>query len=120
MTNWYRNLGFRWKLTLPMILLVVLFIYIGLYAIRSSQTLAGHAEVISRVNLPEIELMLQADRDLYQALSAERALLAGQWTEAEWRGLEEEHAENIDQTRDRLMQSFAISDTATAAEKEEF
>lgn len=120
MTNWYQNLGFRWKLTLPLILLVVLFIYVGLYAVRSSQTLASHAEVVAGTNLPEIELLLQADRDLYQALSAERALLTGQWTDEEWKGLEREHAENVEQSRDRVMQSFALSDTATATEREEF
>lgn len=120
MISWYQNLGFRWKLTLPMILLVVLFIYTAIYSIRSSGTLAENAETIAKVNFPEIELLMQADRDLYQALTAERALLSGRWTEPEWRALVIEHTENIEQAHDRMLESFGLSNTSTEAEKQEF
>lgn len=120
MTNWYRNLGFRWKLTLPMILLVILFLYTAIYSIRSSNTLAENAETIAKVNFPEIELLMQADRDLYQALTAERALLSGNWSEQERRALVTEHEENIQQAHDRTLKSFALSNTATDAERQEF
>src|SRR5690606_23203444 len=120
MISWYQNVGFRWKLTLPMILSVVLFIYTAIYSIRSSGTLAENAETIAKVNFPEIELLMQADRDLYQALTAERALLSGRWTEPEWRALVIEHTENIEQAHDRMLESFGLSNTSTEAEKQEF
>lgn len=120
MISWYQNLGFRWKLTLPMILVVVLFIYTAIFSLRSSGTLADNAETIAKVNFPEIELLMQADRDLYQALTAERALLSGSWTEPEWSALANEHTENIEQAHDRMLESFELSNTATEAEKQEF
>lgn len=120
MINWYQNLGFRWKLTLPMILLVMLFLYTAIYSLRSTGTLAENAETIAKVNFPEIELLMQSDRDLYQALTAERALLSGRWSEPEWRALVIEHTENIEQAHDRMLRSFDLSNTSTEAEKQEF
>lgn len=120
MIRWYSDLGFRWKLTIPMALLVLLFLYTALYSVRSSNTLAGNAEIIAKVNFPEVELLMQSDRDLYQALTAERALLSGNWSSQERQQLMLEHQENLQQAHDRALQSFALSNTATEAEKQEF
>ena len=75
MFGWYEGLSLRWKLRLPLLLLVGLVLYMGLHAISTSKILGGNAVTIAKVNLPEIQLLIQADRDLYQALLAERALL---------------------------------------------
>ena len=120
MTNWYQNLSFRWKLTIPLILLVVVFLYMGTYSLKTSHRLAEDAETLAKTNLPEIQLLLQADRDLYQALTAERALFLGTLSQAERGQLLQEHSENIQQSHDRVLQSFALSNSATDAEKNEF
>lgn len=120
MTAWYQNISFRWKLGIPLMLLVLLFLYMGIFAVRSSNTLATNAETLAKINLPEIQLLLQADRDLYQALTAERALFAGQNSARERQLLIAEHAENIQQTHDRILEYFALSNTATDQEKREF
>lgn len=120
MTAWYQNIGFRWKLGIPLLLLAVLFLYVGIFAVRASHTLADNAEDLAKVNLPEIQLLMQADRDLYQALTAERALFVGNLSPQERQALVVEHAENIQQTQDRILQSFALSKTSTEQEKREF
>lgn len=120
MTVWYRNLSFRWKLSLPLMILVILVLYMGFYSIRTTNILADESELVAKINLPEIELLLQADRDLYQALTAERALFVGHLAVQERKILIAEHAENIQQTHDRIVQSLSISNTATESEKRDF
>lgn len=120
MTSWYQNISFRWKLSIPLMLMVILFLYVGMFSVRSSNQLAKNAEVLAKINLPEIQLLMQADRDLYQALTAERAIFVGKLTAQERRALVAEQAENIQQTHDRILQSFELSNTSTEQEKREF
>lgn len=117
---WYAQLSFRWKLGIPLILLVLLFLYVGVYSIRSSGLLADDAKVIAKVNLPEIQLLIQADRDMYQALTAERALLSPNLTAQQIATFLKEHKENLTQAHDRAIKSIETSNTSTAAEKEEY
>jgi methyl-accepting chemotaxis protein len=116
--NWYQELGFRWKLTLPLVLLAVLVLIVGLYAVSSSKKLGGYANTIAKTNLQEIQLMIQADRDLYQSLVAERSLVYG--SSSDTNALVKEQNENALQARDRILQSLDISDTATNQEKENY
>jgi methyl-accepting chemotaxis protein len=117
---WYANSSFRWKLGIPLVLLVLLFLYVGLYSVRSSSLLAGNAKTIAKVNLPEIQLLIQADRDLYQALTAERALLSPNLSAQQVATYLKEHKDNLQQAHDRALKSIETSDTATQAEREEY
>ena len=116
--KWYQALGFRWKLTLPLIVLVILVATVGLYAISSSKKLGGYANTIAKTNLQEIQLMIQADRDLYQSLVAERTLVYD--TNSDTSALIKEHQDNALQARDRVVESLAISDTSTVKEKDHY
>lgn len=118
MLSWYEGLSLRWKLRLPLLLLVILVLYMGLHAISTSKELGNNAISIAKVNLPEIQLLIQADRDLYQSLTAERALL--QVDSSQHAALFTEQADNAKQAYDRVYQSLDISTTATPAEREEF
>lgn len=117
---WYANLSFRWKLGIPLTLLVLLFLYVGLYSVRSSNLLADSAKAIAKVNLPEIQLLIQADRDMYQALTAERALLAPNISEQQIATFRKEHKDNLQQAHDRALKSIETSDTGTDAEKQQY
>lgn len=118
MLSWYEGLSLRWKLRLPLLLLVILVLYMGLHAISTSKTLGNNAISIAKVNLPEIQLLIQADRDLYQSLTAERALL--QVESSQHATLFTEQADNAKQAQDRVYQSLDISTSSTPAEREEF
>jgi methyl-accepting chemotaxis protein len=118
MFGWYQGLSLRWKLMFPLLLLVALVLYMGLYAISTSKILGGNATTIAKVNLPEIQLLIQADRDLYQSMVAERALL--QLDSSAHQNLFTEQSENAKQAQDRVYQSLDISNTSTPAEREEF
>ncbi|HTF98805.1 MAG TPA: methyl-accepting chemotaxis protein [Cellvibrio sp.] len=118
MLSWYEGLNLRWKLRLPLLLLVILVLYMGLHAITTSKLLGGNAAAIAKVNLPEIQLLIQADRDLYQALTAERALL--QVASNQHASLIAEQADNARQAQERVYQSLDLSNTATSNERDEF
>ena len=120
MLRWYNNMGFRWKLTIPLVVLVGLFLYSSIYSILTAKQLAKNADTIAEVNLQELQLILQADRDLYQALTAERTVYVSAVSGATPAALIAEHKENANQARDRFLQSLALSNTSTAAEKAEF
>ena len=117
MLSWYKDLGFRWKLTYPLILLTLLVCVMGGYAINSSGLLSANAKTIAKVNLPEMELLLQADRDLYQALVAERSMIE---LPQEKQSLLAEHAENAKQAYDRVVESMNISNSSVQSERDEF
>lgn len=117
---WYANLSFRWKLGIPLILLVLLFLYMGIYSVYSSGLLAKDAKRIAKISLPEIQLLIQADRDMYQALTAERALLSPNLTSQQAATFLKEHADNLKQAHDRTIKSIETSDTSTQAEKETY
>ncbi len=117
MFAWYQGLNFRWKIRLPLLLLVALMVYMGIYSMNISHRLGENAVTIAKVNLPEIELMIQADRDLYQALVAERALFQSDLSADD---LIKEQRDNAQQTFDRINKSLDLSNTSTAAERDEF
>ncbi len=117
---WYANLSFRWKLSIPLAFLVLLFLYVGGYSVHSSGILAKDAKTIAKVSLPEIQLLIQADRDMYQALTAERALLSSNLTQQQIATFLKEHSDNLKQARDRTIKSIETSETSTKAEQEEY
>ncbi|OZY85906.1 methyl-accepting chemotaxis protein [Cellvibrio mixtus] len=118
MFGWYQKLNLRWKIRLPLLLLVIVVLYMGYYSTTTSRMLGANAITIAKVNLPEIELLIQADRDLYQALVAERALL--QLDNASTSKLVAEQSDNAQQAYDRIYKSLELSNTATSVERDEF
>src|SRR5690606_29406161 len=113
-------ISFRWKLGIPLMVLVVMVLYMGLYSLQSNKMIAANAETIAKVNVSEIQLLLQADRDLYQALAAERSLFVAGLDERKIREIGAEHKENIQQGQARILESLALSNTSTEEEKARF
>lgn len=120
MLSWYNNISFRWKLMLPLSLLLIIFIAVSIYAVRAAKQMGNYSNTIGTVNLPEIQLLMQADRDLYQALTAERAMLLADPGSSEMDALYRDHQDNAQQTYDRAIQSLDLSEIATREERETF
>ena len=116
--GWYQQLGFRWKLTFPLVVLVLLVLVVGFYAISNSQKLGNYAQTIARVNLQEIQLMIQADRDLYQSVMAERSLIYQAVSDVD--ALVKEHDENAGQALDRINKALDLSSQPTEKEREQY
>lgn len=97
----FRNMSFRWKLTLPLALLAALFCTLGVVATVAVSDLSSRLSLFSSQLLPQATNLLEADRDLYQALIAERAFVQGAEPE-EFSALAAEHADNLQQAIDRV------------------
>ncbi|WXL27673.1 methyl-accepting chemotaxis protein [Ectopseudomonas mendocina] len=109
----FSDLSFRWKIALPIMLLAVLFIAMGLVAMHGINQVAGSSTTLTKRYLPGISLLLNADRDLYQAFLAERSLLlvkGGERTKI----LSAEHAENLAQVSERIHKFAAMQPSAEA------
>ncbi len=97
----FADLGFRWKIALPIMLLAALLVAMGTLGVRGITQVAESSTTLTNRHLPAISLLLNADRDLYQAFVAERSLLdegAGEHVAA----LKKAHAENLQQAYDRV------------------
>ena len=75
MLRTFADLGFRWKIALPILLLAALLVAMGVLGIRGITQVAESTTTLTNRHLPGISLLLNADRDLYQAFVAERSLL---------------------------------------------
>ena len=77
MLQWFANLSFRRKIALPILLLAVLLLLVGALGVHGIAQLNESNQRLGKRFLPGIALLLNADRDLYQAFVAERSLLEG-------------------------------------------
>ena len=101
MLRLFADLGFRWKIALPILLLAGLLVLIGSLGVQGIGQVADSSTRLTNRYLPAISLLLNADRDLYQSFVAERSLLdeaAGEFAQS----LRDSHAENLQQAYERV------------------
>nr|BFE90703.1 hypothetical protein GCM10020185_12390 [Pseudomonas brassicacearum subsp. brassicacearum] len=70
--------AFAGKITLPIGFLALLLVLMGWSGMRGIGQVTESSTQLTKRYLPAISLLLNADRDLYQAFVAERSLLGGQ------------------------------------------
>lgn len=104
--NW-SDLGLTWKILLPILGSGILLVLLSWQQISTLNTMASAYGHINTQYIPAISLILNADRDLYQAKLSERSLSLGMQDPQ----LIKDHTENIQQVRDRIGQvrSLGIS-----------
>ena len=107
MPRFFTDLGFRWKITLPVAALALLLVLMGVFGMRGIERVADSSEVLAERHLPAIALLLNADRDLYQAFVAERSLLDSD-ADGYVQALKASHAENLKQAYDRVQKYAAM------------
>ncbi|MDH4582104.1 methyl-accepting chemotaxis protein [Pseudomonas sp. BN415] len=111
----FADLGFRWKVALPILVLALLMVLVGGLGVQGITQVADSSKQLTNRYLPAISLLLNADRDLYQAFIAERSLLdeaAGEHVQA----LKADHAENLQQAYDRV-HKYAAMDASVEAQQ---
>lgn len=94
--------GLRTKIALPFAITAIALVIIGLFSVRTAQNLVADTDNIADRFLPAVSEVLNGDRDLYQALVAQMALIesasAGEPTNA----LAGDFDENVQQAKDRM------------------
>ncbi|QCF24638.1 methyl-accepting chemotaxis protein [Hydrocarboniclastica marina] len=110
--HWFSNLSFRQKLLLPLGTVILVTLVVSWLNVSSISAMNTSAHRMTKVFLPAVELVLEADRDLHQALIAERALLESQPGTEEFRKYEASRRENIGQVEKRMAQVDGLADMA--------
>ncbi len=110
---WFNNLSFRWKLIIPVSILTLLMLINSIMVMNIINSLGNSIDKLADEQLPEIDSLLQADRDLYQALVAERSMIFVDSESDNYAKLKQSHAENIKQAQDRMNQFFKTTKTAS-------
>ncbi|MGY4532472.1 methyl-accepting chemotaxis protein [Pseudomonas sp. TE3786] len=113
MLRLFADLGFRWKIALPILVLAVLLVLMGVLGVRGITQVADSSSKLTNRYLPAISLLLNADRDLYQAFVAERSML-DEGASSHMDGLKSSHTENLQQAYDRV-HKYAAMDPGTEA-----
>jgi len=103
---WFLNLSFRWKLTIPVSLLAFLLLFNAMLVMQMIDDLSASVGKLADEQLPEIDYLLQADRDLYQALVAERSMIFVDTKSEDYKTLLSMHSENIEQAHTRMGKFF--------------
>jgi len=94
----WSNLSLSKKLMLPIAGVGALLILLSVMQITTMDELSSDFAHINQQYIPSIELVLNADRDLYQAQIAERSIALGIGNDA----FAKMHGENLDQVQSRV------------------
>lgn len=107
--QWLNNLAFRWKLLIPIALISGVMGLQALYALSVISSMGGKSMTLSHDILPSVDHLVEADRDLYQCLVAERSILFVDPEAPGFADLVEEHRSNIAQALERINKFEKIS-----------
>lgn len=105
----FKNLSVRWKVSLPMVIVILLMVTMVGVGLGNISSLSDKVKVISHNYLPSIDYVIQADRDLYQALVAERSMIFVDAKSEHFSELKKFHQENIEQAKERVEKFAALT-----------
>ncbi len=109
MKAWILNLKVKQKLLFSFGLLVLFLITVSGIGLVIMSDINKNVESLSKVDLPAIDLLLQIDRDLQQALVAQRTFMFTETGSEKSQQLKKEFNENIEQAKDRWNQFKAVN-----------
>ncbi len=119
--SWFNNLKFKWKLLLPISILAIVLAVLAVIGLNQISNLSNDTFKLGDTYIPSLNYLLQADRDLQQALVAERSLIAATNGTSLYKELLKDHADNVDQAEKRAGKFFdTIQSESLRARKDEF
>lgn len=109
-----QNMPLRWKIGLPLTTVAGMLVLTGIFGINSVNQAVEASDKATHRYLPAVSLLLNADRDLYQAFVAERSLLDSDNGLQAPQALQQAHVENAQQAYDRVQQYKNLNPSAEA------
>lgn len=107
--NWFNNLSFQNKLIFPSVFLAIVIGATSFIGVQNLEALSNDTNVIAEEYLPGQNFLIQADRDLYQALVAERSMIFLNVGTPAYEAALGNHDENIQQAFDRVNKFGALT-----------
>lgn len=101
MKSLLKNMGVKQKLLLTFTLLIFFLLAVGGIGILNISSINDRTTKIGEVILPATDLLLQIDRDLQQALVAERTMIFSDVSSLQFQDLKKDFDENIGQAKER-------------------
>jgi methyl-accepting chemotaxis protein len=108
--NVVNNAPVRVKLLVPLALITLMLIAISVIAVTRLATLNERVDALSQRYVQAQGSLLAADRDLQQALVAERSVLSVEAGSDFFAAFEKDHRENLDQTYERVAAYVRLMD----------
>lgn len=99
--HWFNNFKLKTKLTVSNSVLALLIIVLAGISVSGLNRIGTNVDDVNK-DMEAINNLLQADRDLYQALVAERSMIFTKVDSAEFLEMVKAHTENIEQGRNRV------------------
>ncbi len=109
----FMNLKIRTKLVGAFVMVVLFAAGAGLWNLSNFRWAAGAFQTASREHLPAVDYLVEADRDMQQALVAERSLMFVRQASEDAAAMRKDHTENIQQAKDRWGKYKAVSASGT-------
>ncbi|PCJ38650.1 MAG: hypothetical protein COA99_11520 [Moraxellaceae bacterium] len=106
--RWFNDLPFRFKLSLPLGVMVLILLLLAGVSINQSMRLADSNRLLTGTLLPQIETLVSTNRDLYRALSAERSLLFLNVRDEKFEAAKMVHRASVEQSEERLREVLAL------------
>ena len=107
--SFLNRITIRSKLFASLALGAILLIGIVTIAINNTQLLSRIAVDLAEVSIQGLGFIIEADRDMQQALVAERSMLLANGDNARLKSLQNDHSENIEQAITRAKKYAAIA-----------
>ncbi len=104
MKSWIQNLPVQKKLLYAFSIVVLFVVFVAGVGLRNASSGNDHLTEFDEKFLPKLDLLLQIDRDMQQALVAQRTLMFTQPGTNEFDDLVKDNDENIQQAKDRWQQ----------------
>ncbi|WPC74961.1 methyl-accepting chemotaxis protein [Vibrio porteresiae] len=112
--GWFMDLSLRWKISLPLGLVFIISLLTGYSTATSSRSLLHGVEQATRFHVPAMSLLLNVDRDMYQAMegleNGLRAQMNGAGNQSKY---EQDFRTNAAQVKDRLSQYISLQQDST-------
>jgi methyl-accepting chemotaxis protein len=94
--NYLRNLGIRWKLVIPLVVIVILVFVLSGRSYYSESMQANAISQVTHNEIPTLNYVQQAYREFYQAWVAERSILTLPVKSEQYQLMRKMHEESIE------------------------
>lgn len=94
--------GFRTRIALPFTITAVALVFVGLFSINTIRDLVSDVDEVAEKYLPAVSEILNGDRDLYQALTAQFSYVDATFNKEDTKAYLKSFDENVEQARDRF------------------
>ena len=114
-----QDISLRWKLVIPVAVVALALVSLMVISLQVASSISARTKAIGTVHLPNVDALVEADRDLYQALVAERSMIFIPVGSEEFARLRARYDENVQQARERVAKFATLTSSADARGKVE-